>query len=315
VAGHRSISSGVNPGHTFEKFIEPFMHRKTFLQSMAIFSLTGFSLPLREFHATAMEDESTERMPMLFLGHGSPMNAIEDTVFSRGWQTIGARLPRPRAILCISAHWETRGTWVTAMEKPRTIHDFGGFPQALFDVQYPAPGSPSIAADTKAAITTTQVGLDHQWGLDHGCWSVVKHLYPKADIPVLQLSLDYTRPASWHLALGRELSALRRKGILILGSGNMVHNLGRVNWSQPASGYDWAVEANTLFKEHIQAGRFDQLANYRALGSAVNLSIPTPEHYLPLLYILGLKEKDETIRFFNDELVMGSISMTSLQVG
>ena len=291
------------------------MHRKSFLQSMAIFSLTGFSLPLRAFHDAALSEASTDRMPMLFLGHGSPMNAIEDTVFSRGWKETGAKLPRPKAILCISAHWETKGTWVTAMEKPRTIHDFGGFPQALFDVQYPAPGSPSMAAATKAAVTSVEVGLDQQWGLDHGCWSVVKHLYPKADIPVLQLSLDYTRQPQWHMALAKELAVLRRKGILIIGSGNMVHNLGRIDWKKPDGGFDWAIEANGKFKDLIRTGQFANLANYSALGSAVNLSVPTPEHYLPLLYILGLKERDETIRFFNDQLVMGSISMTSLQIG
>jgi len=291
------------------------MRRKTFLQSMALLSLAGFSLPLRTWHDTAMSSSSTDRMPLLFLGHGSPMNAIEETVFSRGWRATGQSLPTPRAILCISAHWETRGTWVTAMEKPRTIHDFGGFPQALFDVQYPAPGSPETAAAVRAEIRQTDVGLDMQWGLDHGCWSVVKHLYPGADIPVLQLSLDRTQPAEYHLRLARDLSALRRKGILILGSGNMVHNLRVIDWRNPNGGYDWALEANSRLKDLIRAENVTALAAYTGLGEAVRLGIPTPEHYLPLLYILGLKEKDEDIRFFNDEVVMGSISMTSLQVG
>lgn len=291
------------------------MHRKSFLQSMAIFSLTGFSLPLRAWHDAAMTSENTDRMPLLFLGHGSPMNAIEDTIFSRGWKAAGRSLPRPTAILCVSAHWETTGTWVTAMEKPRTIHDFGGFPQALFDVQYPAPGSPSTATLTQSTITTAQVGLDHQWGLDHGTWSVVRHLYPNADIPVLQLSIDRTKSAAWHLQLARELAPLRRKGILIIGSGNMVHNLRIIDWQKPDAGYDWAVEANAKFKDLINAENFNALADYKSLGQAVSLSIPTPEHYLPLLYVLGLKEKGESVSFFNDQLVMGSISMTSLQVG
>lgn len=291
------------------------MHRKSFLQTMALFSLAGFSLPLRAFHAAALSENSTARMPVLFLGHGSPMNAIEDNVFARGWRETGANLPRPSAILCISAHWETKGTWVTAMEKPKTIHDFGGFPRALYDVQYPAPGSPATAEAVSAALTPVDAGLDQTWGLDHGCWSVVRHLYPLADIPVLQLSLDYTRPPDWHLDIARALSGLRRKGILIIGSGNMVHHLGRLDWHSPMAGFDWAVEANAIIKARIEKDDFSALAGYRSLGSAVNLGIPTPEHFLPLLYILGLKEKEEPIRWFNDQIVMGSISMTSLQVG
>ena len=270
---------------------------------------------LKHLHKLSGSYSPTDKMPVLFLGHGSPMNAIQETEFSKGWETIGQSLPRPNAIICISAHWETKGTFVTAMEKPKTIHDFGGFPQELFDVQYPAPGSPQTAMDTKNSITKTEVGMDQQWGLDHGCWSVVKHLYPKADIPVIQLSLDYTKGPQYHYELAKELSGLRKKGILIIGSGNMVHNLGIIDWQHQDTGFDWAIEANTTMKNLITNGDFTPLINYSAQGKAFQLSIPTPEHYLPLLYTLGLKEEKEDLSFFNDKTVMGSISMTSVMIG
>jgi 4,5-DOPA dioxygenase extradiol len=290
------------------------MRRKRFLQSLVILPAAGAAMQLRHLEKYTDPLPATDIMPVLFLGHGSPMNAIEENEFVKGWRHVGTTLPRPKAILCISAHWETRGTYVTAMEKPRTIHDFGGFPPALFAVQYPAPGDPEIAALTKESITKTDVGLDQQWGLDHGCWSVVKRLYPDADIPVLQLSLDYQKDAAYHYELARELSALRRKGILIIGSGNMVHNLGIMNWQLPESGYDWAVEANTLMKQHITNRNHTALVRYSGLGKAVKLSIPTAEHYLPLLYTLGLQEAKEEVQMFNDRTIMGSISMTSLKI-
>ncbi len=190
-------------------------------------------------------------MPVLFIGHGSPMNAIEENEFVEGWRNIGRSLPRPEAILCISAHWETKGTFVTAMDKPKTIHDFGGFPPELYKVQYPASGKPELAHETKSMITGTAVVLDDSWGLDHGCWSPVKHLYPNADIPVVQMSLDYSRSPQYHYDLAAELSPLREKGVLIIGSGNMVHNLGMVDWrriNEAGFGYDWAVEANEKIK-------------------------------------------------------------------
>ena len=271
------------------------MDRIKFLQSLALIPIAGAAINLKHLHRLTDPMETTDKMPVLFLGHGSPMNAIEETEFSKGWRTVGQSIPRPKAIICISAHWETKGTFVTAMEKPKTIHDFGGFPQELFDVQYPAPGSPSVAAETKTTITSTEIGLDQQWGLDHGCWSVVKHLYPKADIPVIQLSLDYTKGPEYHFALAKELSALRRKGILIVGSGNMVHNLGILDWQHQDTGFDWAIEANTLMKNLITKGDFNSLVNYKSLGKSVQLSIPTPEHYLPLLYTLGLKEEKDSI--------------------
>lgn len=291
------------------------MERKKFLQSLALMPIAGAAMQLSHLSRMTSPLDATPKMPVLFLGHGSPMNAIQETEFSQGWRKVGATLPTPAAILCVSAHWETRGTWVTAMEKPKTIHDFGGFPQELFDVQYPAPGSPEVARQTKAVITKTDVGLDDQWGLDHGCWSVVKHLYPKADIPVLQLSIDYTRDAQYHFDLARELNALRSKGILIIGSGNMVHNLGIIDWQHQDQGFDWAIEANTRMKSMISNGDTTSLIDYGAQGSAFKLSIPTPEHYLPLLYTLGLKDKQDDISFFNDRTIMGSISMTSLKIG
>lgn len=273
------------------------------------------AMTLRELAKAADGFATTPPMPVLFLGHGSPMNAIEDNPFTQGWQNVGRELPRPKAILCISAHWETRGTFVTGMEKPRTIHDFGGFPQALFDVQYPAPGSPELATMTQEAMTNAHVGVDHAWGLDHGAWSVILHLFPKADVPVVQLSLDRGLNPQQHYALAKELASLRRKGVLIVGSGNMVHNLGIIDWHNPDGGFDWAQEASTRMKQLITNGDHGGLINYAANGKAFQLSIPTPEHYLPLLYTLALKDEKETISLFNDRLVMGSIAMTSLRIG
>lgn len=254
-------------------------------------------------------------MPALFVGHGSPMNALEENAFVKKWQKLGRELPKPAAILCISAHWETRGTFVTAMEKPRTIHDFGGFPQALFEVHYPAPGSPGLAKETQEVISTTQIKLDSQeWGLDHGCWSILKHLYPAADVPVLQLSIDYTKPPAWHYALAGELANLRNKGVLIIGSGNMVHNLRVLDWNKAEGGYEWAIEANELFKSSLLAGYHEKLIQYEKLGKSVQQSVPSPEHYLPLLYVLGLQGKEDQASLFNDQLLMGSISMTSVKI-
>jgi 4,5-DOPA dioxygenase extradiol len=261
---------------------------------------------------------STERMPVLFVGHGSPMNAVEENEFVEGWRTIGKELPKPNAILCVSAHWETKGTFVTAMEKPRTIHDFGGFPQELFDVQYPAQGSPELAGQTIEIVRETEVNPDSKWGLDHGCWSVLKRMYPAADVPVIQMSLDFTRPAQYHYDLARELAPLRRKGILILGSGNMVHNLRMAAWDRmndPGFGYDWAIEASEKMKKFILSGDHRSLINYDSQGKAFDLAIPTPEHFLPLLYALALKEGDEKITLFNDKPVMGSLTMTSVKIG
>ncbi len=256
----------------------------------------------------------TPPMPVLFLGHGNPMNAIEDNEFSQGWAAMGKTITKPKAILCISAHWETSGTFITAMDKPQTIHDFGGFPQALFDVQYPAKGNVELAKETQSGIKKAAVGLNYDWGLDHGCWSVLNRMYPNADVPVLQLSLDYNQTAQWHYELAKELAFLRKKGVLIIGSGNIVHNLGLVNWKDDQT-FDWAVEANATVKKLITANDFKSLIEYSKLGKSLQLAVPTPEHYLPLLYSLALKTDSETLSYFNDKLVMGSISMTSVKIG
>jgi len=259
-----------------------------------------------------------KRMPVLFLGHGSPMNAIEENEFVSGWRDAGSSIPKPEAVLCISAHWETRGTFVTAMEKPATIHDFGGFPKALYDVQYPAPGSPGLAKEINQLIKGTDVGLDEKWGLDHGCWSVVRHLYPEADVPVIQFSLDHYQPSRFHYDLARELAPLRSKGVLIIGSGNIVHNLGMVAWDRLDDndfGYDWAREAKEKMKSNILGNDHRSLIDYRSQGREFSLAVPTPEHFLPLLYVLALKEDGEEVVFFNDKCVAGSLAMTSLKIG
>jgi 4,5-DOPA dioxygenase extradiol len=259
----------------------------------------------------------TEKMPALFLGHGSPMNAIEENQFVKGFKDIAKTLPRPNAILCISAHWFTNGTKVTAMEMPRTIHDFGGFPKELFEVQYPANGSPELAKETKILLQPTLVELDEKWGLDHGAWSVIKHLFPNADIPVVQLSIDYTKPAQYHYELSEKLNSLRNKGVLIIGSGNIVHNLSLVDWEnfeKDNHGHDWAIEARHILNKLLLDGDYKSLINYDKISKAINLAIPTPDHYLPLIYILGLHQKDESLTLFNDKLVAGSLSMTSVKI-
>jgi 4,5-DOPA dioxygenase extradiol len=294
------------------------MDRKGFLNFLTLLPVAGTAMNLLDFQSITEPTNSTGRMPVLFVGHGSPMNAIEDNEFTRGWKGIGSTLPKPRAILCISAHWETRGTQVTAMEKPKTIHDFGGFPQELFDLQYPAPGSPGVARETKSVVSKTEVSLDEQWGLDHGAWSVIRNLYPKADIPVVQMSLDYMQGPQYHYDLAKELASLRDKGILIIGSGNMVHNLRLVAWDrmkEPNFGFDWALEANAKMKELISQGDHLSLIGYPSLGNAIRLAVPSPDHFLPLLYTLALKGKNDEVSFFNDKAVMGSLTMTSLKIG
>jgi 4,5-DOPA dioxygenase extradiol len=259
--------------------------------------------------------EEVKRMPVLFLGHGSPMNAIEENEFVQGFRQIVKSLPKPESIVCISAHWETRGTLVTAMKQPRTIHDFGGFPETLYQVQYPAPGNPLLAKEICRSLKPTDIGLDENWGLDHGAWSVIKHLYPLADVPVVQLSLDYTASPASHVVLARQLAAFREKGILIVGSGNIVHNLRLVAWDKLEIGkyaYDWAAEANEKMKGWILDGNLQSLMDYRLQGKSFELSIPTPEHFLPLLYILALRDQDESVALFNDKIVGGSLSMTSV---
>lgn len=278
-------------------------------------SLSAFS----RFTSTLQQQDYT--MPVLFIGHGSPMNGIEHTEFSEYWKKLANEIPTPKAVLVVSAHWLTKGTRITAMDFPQTIHDFGGFPQALFDVQYPAPGDAALAQETKSLIQSTDVELDHDWGLDHGTWTIVRHMYPEANIPVLQLSIDYSKGPQYHYELVKELAALRKKGVLILGSGNMVHNLRMVHMPNRSVddfnreyGYDWAVELNELFKKNILNGNHEPLINYEKIHAAARLAIPTPDHYYPLLYTLGLQGKGDEPSIFNDKLLAGSLSMTSVKI-
>lgn len=277
----------------------------------------GEVMTLKDLNKITSELNNTAKMPALFLGHGSPMNAIDENEFVDGFRKIAAEIPKPSAILCVSAHWETRGTFVTAMENPPTIHDFGGFPRELFAVEYPAMGSPDLAYEAKSIITKTEVGLDDKWGLDHGAWSVIRHMYPEADIPVIQLSLDYYQNAQYHYELARELRSLREKGVLIIGSGNMVHNLRMVAWQQlnDTFGFDWAIEANEKMKHFILNDDHKSLIDYDKQGKAFDLAIPTPEHYMPLLYALAVKDQREQATLFNDKAVGGSLTMTSLKIG
>jgi 4,5-DOPA dioxygenase extradiol len=277
--------------------------------------MTTFSA-FRNFTDGLPEQETL--MPVLFIGHGSPMNGIEDTEFSRRWTKMAEEIPVPAAVLVVSAHWLSQGTRITAMDFPRTIHDFGGFPRELYAVQYNAPGDPLLAKEAAGLIHSAQVELDHDWGLDHGTWSVVRHMYPEANIPVLQLSIDYAKGPQYHYDLSKELYTLRKKGVLIIGSGNMVHNLRMVAWdrlNEPGFGFDWALHSNEQFKHLIAEGDFASLINYESLGKEARLAIPTPEHYLPLLYVLGLKSSKDATSFFNDKAVAGSLTMTSVKLG
>ena len=292
------------------------MDRRKFLLSLAALPLAATAMKLTDLHRITSSFKPSPRMPVLFLGHGSPMNAIDENEFVQGFRRVGREVPRPQAVLVVSAHWETRGTQVTAMAHPRTIHDFGGFPQALFDVQYPAPGSPELAEETRQLVTGATVGLDHSWGLDHGAWSVVRHMYPNADVPVIQMSIDYAMKPEQHYALAREIAPLRDKGVLIIGSGNMVHNLRMVAWDkldQPYA-YDWAQEANDRMKQAILSGDHRPLINFHAQGRAFDLAINSSEHFLPLLYALALKDGKDEVSLFNDKPLGGSLTMTSVKV-
>lgn len=292
------------------------MNRKNFITLLSGGIAMASIQPFYDWTKGLGEEEV--KMPVLFIGHGSPMNAIEDNEFSKRWGQMGKEIPTPKAVVVVSAHWLTKGTMVTAMPNPKTIHDFGGFPQALFDVQYPAPGSPELATEIQKLITNPAVELDHDWGLDHGTWSVVKHMYPNADIPVLQLSVDYYKPAAYHYELAKQLLALRKKGVLIIGSGNMVHNLRMVAWdklSEPEYGFEWALEMNDIFKNKISNGFHKELIQYEKLHKAATLAIPTPDHYYPLLYILALQTDNDKVEFFNDKAVGGSLTMTSVKIG
>ncbi len=295
------------------------MNRKDFIINLG---LTSAAIPmvtsLNSLEKLSSTFKSTKRMPVFFLGHGSPMNGIEDNQFVQGFKKQGELLEKPNAIVVISAHWETKGTKVTAMEFPKTIHDFGGFPKELYEVQYPAPGHPELAKEISTIVQPEEtVHLDHQWGLDHGAWTVVKHMFPKADVPVIQLSLDYTLNGQQHFDLAQQLNRLRDKGVLIVGSGNMVHNLRRLEWSKINDnyGYDWAIEANTKMKEWILSSNHKQLIDFKNQMQAFNLAIPTPEHYLPLIYVMAMANNKDEKLLFNDQYLGGSLSMTSVKFG
>jgi 4,5-DOPA dioxygenase extradiol len=293
------------------------MERKQFIRSVVTGAIGISTLSAFRNFTNALPGDGRV-MPVLFVGHGSPMNGIQDSEFSRRWKSMAKEIPVPKAVLVVSAHWFTRGTKITAMDFPKTIHDFGGFPKELFDVQYPAPGDPLLARETVELLHSAKVELDHDWGLDHGTWTIVRHMYPDANIPVLQLSIDHTKGPQFHYDLAKELYALRKKGVLIIGSGNMVHNLRMVAWDRlndPEYGYDWAVSINSKFKDLIRDGNHQPLINYSELGKDALMAIPTPEHYLPLMYTLGLKTPQDEVSFFNDKAVGGSLTMTSVKIG
>ena len=260
-----------------------------------------------------MTTSSTPRMPAIFFGHGSPMNTLERNRYTETWRQLGALAGKPKAILAISAHWFIRGTAVTAMDRPKTIHDFYGFPQALFDVQYAAPGDPKLAARVRELLAPVDVSLDQSWGLDHGTWSVLKHAFPDADVPVVQLAIDATQPASFHHALGAHLAPLRDEGVLIVGSGNVVHNLRTIGWGGVAP-YDWAVRFNDYVRDALTTGHYDRLIAYEQAGPDARMAVPTAEHYLPLLYVLGAQRDDETVHVAIDGIEVKSIGMLSLWV-
>jgi 4,5-DOPA dioxygenase extradiol len=255
------------------------------------------------------------RMPALFIGHGSPMNTLEGNRYTAAWRRIGQALPRPEAVLVVSAHWYVPGTAVTAMETPRTIHDFHGFPQELFDFRYPAPGSPALAARVRECLQPLAVTADDAWGIDHGTWSVLAHLFPAADVPVVQLSIDRSRPAQFHYETGARLAALRDEGVLILGSGNVVHNLGMLRWEAPEVAYDWALRFEQTVKDRLLRHDHAALVDWERLDARARLSVPTPEHYLPLLPCIATQQEGEPVSFPVEGIDMGSLSMLAVGIG
>ena len=296
------------------------MDRKTFLKSLALLPVVACNMKIQDFPKLTTALPNTEKMPVLFVGHGSPMNALEDNPFTQSLKKLGEQFKKegrkPSAILVVSAHWLTRGTFVDVSPKPKTIHDFGGFPQALFDAQYPAPGSPELAKET--AKLSALIHESDDWGLDHGAWTILMHLFPDADVPVFQMSIDYYQPLQYHLDLAKQLQSLREKGVLIVGSGNIVHNL-RMSMERLRTGdarpFDWAVEFDTWVNEKIAGRDFQSLVTYEKAGEAGKLSVPTVDHYVPMLYSLGLAGEKEDISQVYEEVTMGGISMRTFQVG
>lgn len=286
------------------------MQRKEFIKLSSTFTLFSAMQNIHAFGQEMTGSPSTPKMPVVFIGHGNPMNAILDNSFSRTWKTLGTQLPHPKAILCISAHWLTRGSFVTTNAHPKTIHDFGGFPDELFRQQYPAPGAVDLANETIQAIKEPQIHGTEEWGLDHGTWSVLKPMYPMADIPVYQLSVDFYKPLQYHFDLGKQLQFLRTKGVLIVASGNVVHNLQKIKWE--GGDYEWAHSFDEFVKKQIDAHQYNELINYQKLGSIASLAHPSNDHYLPLLYTLGLSDKHDKHQFFNAHFDLGSVSMRSV---
>ena len=289
------------------------MDRRTFLVAMG----AAWAETLQAACRAPADDggEGAELMPAFFIGHGRPLNAIEDNRFTRGWTDAMKDVPPPQAILCISAHWRTRGTYVTAMSRPRTIHDHGDASRELNLVRYGAPGSPALASRIAGAVRATSVVPVDGWGLDHGAWTILRHTFPSVDVPVLQLSIDARRPATWHYELGRELLHLRRRGVLVIGSGNLVHNPREADLLLSFDGFDWAIEADEILKAKIRAADHGALCEYETLGRAVRLAIPAPDHYVPLLYVLGMQTPEDRVTIFNDALAYGGVTMTSVRLG
>lgn len=291
------------------------MKRRDFIFKSTLASMVLLDLKSFANWAGSLPDVP-QLSPVMFVGHGTPMNAIEDNEFTKGWKNAGQLLPRPKAILVVSAHWETKGTQVTAMKQPRTIHDFGGFPEKLFQQQYPAPGDPLLAGEIVEMVNKTKIEKDERWGLDHGTWSVLARVYPEADIPVIQLSIDETKPASWHFEMAKRLAPLRDEAVLIMGSGNLVHNLHTYSWGDPAAEpYDWAIRFETFVRKALGVADFAPLMNYESLGRDAILSAPTPDHYLPLLYVLAQHVPGEPVSFPAEGFDGGSISMLAVKLG
>lgn len=288
------------------------MKRRDFLGTLASLPLISMNLNLKDLAKLGSELPPAEKSPLLFVGHGNPMYAIQDNPFSRKWAELGKTLEKPKAILCISAHWLSNGTLVHVKTKPSTIHDFGGFPDELFRVQYPAPGSPEYAREVIQSVHAVTIKEDQEWGLDHGAWSVLRNMYPDAKVPVFQLSIDYGKAPLYHYELGKELAGLRQKGVLILASGNVVHNLGMVSWNDPSKTYDWAIEFDALVKQKVLENDAQALIHYQKNQHLARLAHPTNDHYLPLMYTLGLRDPKDRVEFFNEAIDMGSISMRGI---
>ncbi len=287
------------------------MERKTFLKYLSILPFSSIAMNLKDFVNRVGSEPVNEKMPLLFVGHGNPMNAITDNIYRKEWEAIAKKIIQPKAILCISAHWLTKGSFVTMAENPMTIHDFGGFPEELFKQQYPAKGAVDYAKMTIEQVKYTAVHEDFEWGLDHGAWSVLKSMYPLANIPVFQMSIDYTKPAEYHFQLAKELAFLRTKGVLIVGSGNVVHNLGMLSFND-GKPLDWAVEFDAFVKKNIDNNTPENLVNYLKLGKLATIAHPSNDHYLPLIYTLGLRDKTDTLMYFTESFDLGSISMRSV---